>query len=61
VLSRSSVRSSGAYFPAATSAVMEAALKGARIPTAYLTAGAIGVAVIAAAVLFVLIRKKKKA
>jgi len=47
--------------PAATSAVMEAALKGARIPTAYLTAGAIGVVVIAAAVLFALIRKKKKA
>lgn len=47
--------------PAAEPAVMEAAMKGAKMPTAYLYAGAAGVVVIAAAVLFAAIRKKKKA
>ena len=46
--------------PAAAAGVMEAALSEAKRPTAYLYAGAAGVAVIAAAVLVFAIRRKKK-
>ena len=47
--------------PVAAAGVMEAGLSAAKRPTAYLYAGAGGVAVIAAAVLGVALRRKKKA